>query len=576
MDASSSRAADEEAKEEPKKRRWRRVRESIFRPKRAASFSTLSDVVLMLPYLERRAPLLRYSVRQREFLALVVAYTVVPWFFLVMSRRIVGAAFLWCVTLIYGAGGLASIAHRLIRTQAAGRAHNGLRILELGSGSGRDAVELARSRVGIDFVGVDGSAGMCGLAAARAEKRKVGFKCEFREQEFFEASFFGEGEGGTFDGAFAVDSLKHVPWDLLEAALSKVRRSLTPGGSFVVAEARVARKKPKAADGDDGPDRFTLSRDGEYAEQRTWLEWREKLQKFFVLDKMADYRAAKESEIPNFKGFDLGHYSLVSADFWTSDHLLERPRSVDAFPGTRARNTHVEATLNHPFAAQADYDVADARRRKKTFWAASWIAKASAPDVPPPPNFVDTTRRDVDPADLDEPVVEDLSRIDDGPAPPPKKPLTHLERLRADLVCTSCDTDEPVRRKPWPDDDPEKIRAAAKIRAAELAKRARTHGEPSLEECAEYVRAKNLIEEAERAKFPDAPRAPESRATVPFGHLRVNRDAPPPAPAGDAMELLEDGDFDISGDAEALASQAKAARKKARALGAGFGRGFLN
>ena len=109
MAASSSRAADEEAKEEPKKRRWRRVRESILRPKREASFSTLSDVVLMLPYLERRAPLLRYSVRQREFLALVVAYTVVPWFFLVMSRRIVGTAFLWCVTLIYGVGGLASM-----------------------------------------------------------------------------------------------------------------------------------------------------------------------------------------------------------------------------------------------------------------------------------------------------------------------------------------------------------------------------------------------------------------------------------------------------------------------------------
>ena len=48
-------------------------------------------------------------------------------------------------------------------------------------------------------------------------------------------------------------------------------------------------------------------------------------------------RAGKESEIPNFKGSDLGRFPLVSADFWTSDHLLERPRSVDAFPGTRAR-----------------------------------------------------------------------------------------------------------------------------------------------------------------------------------------------------------------------------------------------
>ena len=50
-------------------------------------------------------------------------------------------------------------------------------------------------------------------------------------------------------------------------------------------------------------------------------------------------RAAQESEIPNFKGSDLGHFPLVSADFWTSDHLSERSRSVNAFPGTRARGT---------------------------------------------------------------------------------------------------------------------------------------------------------------------------------------------------------------------------------------------
>jgi hypothetical protein len=53
----------------------------------------------------------------------------------------------------------------------------------------------------------------------------------------------------------------------------------------------------------------------------------------------APNRAGKESEIPNFKGSDLGRFPLVSADFWTSDHLSERPRSVGAFPGTRARGT---------------------------------------------------------------------------------------------------------------------------------------------------------------------------------------------------------------------------------------------
>ena len=49
--------------------------------------------------------------------------------------------------------------------------------------------------------------------------------------------------------------------------------------------------------------------------------------------------AAQESEIPNFKGSFLGRLPLVSADFWTSDHLSERSRSVDAFSGTRARGT---------------------------------------------------------------------------------------------------------------------------------------------------------------------------------------------------------------------------------------------
>ena len=48
-------------------------------------------------------------------------------------------------------------------------------------------------------------------------------------------------------------------------------------------------------------------------------------------------RAGQECEIPNFKGSYLGRFPLVSADFWTSDHLSERSRSVDVFSVTRAR-----------------------------------------------------------------------------------------------------------------------------------------------------------------------------------------------------------------------------------------------
>ena len=63
-------------------------------------------------------------------------------------------------------------------------------------------------------------------------------------------------------------------------------------------------------------------------------------------------RAAKESEIPNFKGSYLGRFPLVSADFWTSDHMSVSNRGC-FFRNARARNTHIEATLNRPFAAQA-------------------------------------------------------------------------------------------------------------------------------------------------------------------------------------------------------------------------------
>ena len=51
------------------------------------------------------------------------------------------------------------------------------------------------------------------------------------------------------------------------------------------------------------------------------------------------FGAAQESEIPSFKGSDLGQFLLVSADFWTIDHLSERSRSVDVFSVTRARGT---------------------------------------------------------------------------------------------------------------------------------------------------------------------------------------------------------------------------------------------
>ena len=50
-------------------------------------------------------------------------------------------------------------------------------------------------------------------------------------------------------------------------------------------------------------------------------------------------RAAQGCEHPNFKGSYLGRFPLVLADFWTSDHLSERSRSMTVVSRTRARGT---------------------------------------------------------------------------------------------------------------------------------------------------------------------------------------------------------------------------------------------
>ena len=47
----------------------------------------------------------------------------------------------------------------------------------------------------------------------------------------------------------------------------------------------------------------------------------------------------KAAKVANFKGSCLGRFPLFLADFWTSDHLSERSRSMNVVPRTRARGT---------------------------------------------------------------------------------------------------------------------------------------------------------------------------------------------------------------------------------------------
>ena len=53
--------------------------------------------------------------------------------------------------------------------------------------------------------------------------------------------------------------------------------------------------------------------------------------KVLMGEAMLENRAAKGCEILNFQGSYLGQFPLVSAHFWTSDHLSSSSRTVNAF-----------------------------------------------------------------------------------------------------------------------------------------------------------------------------------------------------------------------------------------------------
>ena len=122
----------------------------------------------------------------------------------------------------------------------------------------------------------------------------------------------------------------------LVAALASADEALVDGAlravEFAAEERRVAAAPPLVdalrrlfAHGDGGCRRRALR----CAARCGWLDG----------GSAALRRAAQESEIPNFKGSYLGRFPLVLADFWTSDHLSERSRSVGAVSETRTRGT---------------------------------------------------------------------------------------------------------------------------------------------------------------------------------------------------------------------------------------------
>ncbi len=113
---------------------------------------------------------------------------------------------------------------------AALAAHGASRILDVGCGTGRPALDLARA-TGAEVVGVSISAHDVELATALAEDEGMADRVRFQVADAMDLPF----DAGSFDAAWAFESLGHVP-DRLRV-LSEMARVLRPGGRMALSDA---------------------------------------------------------------------------------------------------------------------------------------------------------------------------------------------------------------------------------------------------------------------------------------------------------------------------------------------------
>lgn len=107
----------------------------------------------------------------------------------------------------------------------------GARVLEVGSGGGQLAVDLATRRRDLTITGVDLSAAQVARAMRRAEKAGVGDRVQFVQGDALALPV----DDAAFDAVVSVASIKH--WPDPARGLAECARALRPGGTLVVVEA---------------------------------------------------------------------------------------------------------------------------------------------------------------------------------------------------------------------------------------------------------------------------------------------------------------------------------------------------
>ncbi|WP_143079041.1 class I SAM-dependent methyltransferase [Streptomyces monashensis] len=115
----------------------------------------------------------------------------------------------------------------------------GQRLLDVGCGNGVPALRIASAH-GVRVTGVTVSSREVVQAARSAEGSEAYGRVSFQLADAMKLPF----EDASFDGAFAIESLLHMPDQT--AALTELRRVVRPGGRLVVAD--LCRRLPFTGD----------------------------------------------------------------------------------------------------------------------------------------------------------------------------------------------------------------------------------------------------------------------------------------------------------------------------------------
>jgi ubiquinone/menaquinone biosynthesis C-methylase UbiE len=107
----------------------------------------------------------------------------------------------------------------------------GMRILELGAGPGRLAIQIKRAHPNVTIDAIDIDTRM--VASARRNASTAGVDITFREADMTRPPDLAR---GTYDRVYSTMTFHHLLPEAKEHALEMARRALSRGGSFVLAD----------------------------------------------------------------------------------------------------------------------------------------------------------------------------------------------------------------------------------------------------------------------------------------------------------------------------------------------------